>query len=136
MEVHFLYSILTAGGLILIGVLIWYFVSDFDTAATAAVTPDGIQDAQVEVQGGYAPDRIVVDAGLPVRIRFLRLEDTKCSSEVVFKDFGIQESLPPYDQASVVVIPFQPGEYEFTCGMGKLKGTLIAREAKKPDVPE
>lgn len=131
MELHFLYSILTAGGLIVVGVLIWYFVHDSDPAATATVTPDGVQFAQVEVQGGYAPDKILVDAGRPVRIRFLRLEDTECSREVVFRDFGIREPLPSFDRSSVVVIPFQPGEYEFTCGLGKLKGKLIARDPKE-----
>ncbi len=131
MDLHLIYSILTVGGLIVLGLLIWYFAVDQDSATHATVTSDGIQFAQVEVQGGYAPDRILVDAGRPVQIRFLRLEDTECSREVVFEDFGIREPLPSFDRSSVVVIHFQPGEYEFTCGMGKLKGKLIARDPKK-----
>ncbi|HKJ66461.1 MAG TPA: cupredoxin domain-containing protein [bacterium] len=131
MEWHFLYSILSAGGLVLVGVLIWYYAVDSNRAATATVTPARVQFAQVEVQGGFAPDKILVDAGRPVQIRFLRLEDRECSQEVVFRDFGIREPLPSFDRSSVVVIPFQPGEYEFTCGKGKLKGKLIARDPKE-----
>jgi plastocyanin domain-containing protein len=61
-----------------------------------------------------------------VRLVFDRRETSGCSEEVVFADFGIRRFLPAYQQTPVEVTPPTPGTYEFTCGMGMLRGRLIA----------
>jgi plastocyanin domain-containing protein len=67
-----------------------------------------------------------VKAGRPVRLVFDRQETSSCSEEVVFADFGVRRYLPAHQQTAIDVTPTAPGTYEFTCGMGMLRGTLIA----------
>ena len=80
---------------------------------------------RVRVRGGYEPDTIYVRAGEPARILFRREETAPCSERVVFPAFGKSAMLPPYQDVLVELLPREPGEYEFTCQMGVLHGTLV-----------
>jgi plastocyanin domain-containing protein len=40
--------------------------------------------------------------------------------------------LPEGEKVAVVLLPEEPGEYDFTCGMGMLRGKLVVEEAAKP----
>jgi plastocyanin domain-containing protein len=80
---------------------------------------------RVRVRGGYDPDTIYGRAGEPVRIVFYREETARCSERVVFPAFGKSAMLPPYQDVLVELLPREPGEYEFTCQMGVLHGTLM-----------
>lgn len=86
---------------------------------------DGIQERRVCVKGGYSPDRIVVRAGVPVRLVFRREETAECSESVVFPDFGTSAMLPPHRDVAIELPPSRPGEHEFTCRMGMLRGRLV-----------
>ena len=92
------------------------------TAATA--------DASVRVAGGYQPDTILAQAGTPLRITFRREETSPCSERVVFPDLGVDALLPANEDVVVDVLPEQPGEYSFSCGMGMLQGRLIVTGAE------
>ncbi len=65
-------------------------------------------------------------AGEPVRLVFDRQETSGCSEEVVFGDFGVRRYLPAGERTAVEVTPPAPGTYEFTCGMGMLRGKVVA----------
>jgi serine/threonine protein kinase len=43
----------------------------------------------------------------------------------VIPDFGIRRFLPPFEKTAVEVTPVTAGTFEFTCGMGMLRGKLI-----------
>ena len=86
-------------------------------------------DARIEVRGGYQPDTIVTRAGRPLRLTFNRHESWPCSDRVVFPDFDVEAELPAHEDVVVELFPDEPGEYEFTCGMGMLKGRLIVEAA-------
>ena len=105
----------------------WYFfVAGRGTAvAAASVGAGGIQRILVEVKGGYAPAVIRVRAGAPVRLDFHRDETNPCTEEVVIPDFGIRTYLPAHRTTPVSFTP-AAGTYEFTCGMGMVRGTIIA----------
>jgi plastocyanin domain-containing protein len=77
--------------------------------------------------GGYTPATIRVEHGRPVRLRFRREETNPCSSFVVFGDSGISARLPAGKTVTVDLPPASPGEYPFTCHLGVLRGTLVAR---------
>ena len=77
------------------------------------------------VKGGYTPDVIVVQHGKPVRLSFRREETAACSEMVVFGDFGKSAKLPEGEIVPVEFLPEMPGEYEFSCQMGMLRGKLI-----------
>jgi plastocyanin domain-containing protein len=80
---------------------------------------------RVRVDGGYQPDTIYGLVGEPVRIVFRREETAACSERVVFPAFGKSAMLPPYQDVLVQLLPREPGEYEFTCQLGVLHGTLV-----------
>ena len=84
-----------------------------------------VQEVQVIVKGGYTPDVIVVKAGKPVKINFLRQESSSCTEMVIFGDFNKSAKLPEGEVVPVEFTPEKPGEYEFHCQMGMVRGKLI-----------
>ncbi len=113
------------GGLVLIGGIAWFFWGPRKSGQHAALTSSGYQEAMILVKGGYTPDVIVVQHGKPVRFNFRREETAACSEMVIFNDFGKSAHLPTGETVPVAFLPEKPGEYEFTCQMGMLRGKLI-----------
>jgi plastocyanin domain-containing protein len=114
-----------AGGLALIVGIALFFWGPRKGGVRAAVTTGGYQEALVLVKGGYTPDVIVVQHGKPVRLTFRREETAACSEMVVLGDFGKSARLPEGETVPVEFLPEKPGEYEFTCQMGMLRGKLV-----------
>jgi|SRR5581483_899768 len=83
------------------------------------------RELSVRVRGGYLPDTLYAEAGVPLRIIFRREESAPCSEQVVFPAFGKSATLPRGRSVVIELPPAEPGEYEFTCGMGMLHGTLV-----------
>jgi plastocyanin domain-containing protein len=79
------------------------------------------------VKGAYTPDVIEVERGKPVRLSFRREETAPCSEKVIFPAFHRSAELPEGEVVPVEFVPEQPGEYEFTCGMGMLRGKVVVR---------
>ena len=107
----------------------WYFFlaeRGLANAAVAAVSGAGRQEIAIVVRGGYSPSTIRATAGQPVRLVFDRQENSSCSEEVVFPDFGVRRFLPEHQKTTVEITPPSAGTYEFTCGMGMLHGRVIA----------
>lgn len=102
--------------------VLWFFFAP--RKAFRARVDNGVQEAVVEVKGGYSPAVIEAEAGLPLRLIFDRKEDGECSSHVVFSDFGVDFALPPFRTTTLTIHPDRPGEYGFACGMNMLHGTL------------
>lgn len=106
----------------------WYFfVAGRGVAVAATVQAGGVQCIRVEVKGGYAPAVIRVRADAPVRLDFHRDESNPCTEEVVLPDFGIRTYLAAHRTTPVSFTP-AAGTYEFTCGMGMVRGTIIAEQ--------
>ncbi len=103
----------------------WFFWGPRRGGVRAALASSGYQEAMVLVKGGYTPDVIVVQRGKPVRLNFRREETAACSEMVIFGDFGKSARLPEGETIPIEFLPEQPGEYEFTCQMGMLRGKLI-----------
>jgi plastocyanin domain-containing protein len=115
----------TVTGLGLIVFIVWFFWLKKAKGTHAALTSSGYQEAMILVKGGYTPDVIVVEHGRPVRLNFRREETAACSEMVVFPDFDRSRRLPTGETVPVEFLPQQPGEYEFACQMGMLRGKLI-----------
>ena len=88
---------------------------------------DGVQAFDVIVKGVYSPNVISAKAGKPVRINFLRQENSECSRFVIFSDFNIRKELPENETVSIEFTPEKAGEYLFTCDMGMYQGKLIVK---------
>ncbi|MDP2479003.1 MAG: cupredoxin domain-containing protein [Candidatus Palauibacterales bacterium] len=112
--------------------IIWYFWGSKRAAGQANVWESGVQEIYVRVKGGYDPDRIAVQAGRPVRLLFNRQETAACSEMVQFPDFGISRALPTGETVAIEIPAPKAGEYPFSCQMGMLRGTLVARHDGRP----
>ena len=112
-----------------IGWINWYFFVAGRQTTRAAAGDNGLQDVVVRVDGGYSPSAIEVVAGRPVRLSFDRADTSGCSEEVLLPDFGIRRFLPTGAVTPIEFTPDQPGTYEFTCGMGMLRGRLVVSRA-------
>lgn len=113
--------VVIAGGLAAIAWVNWYFF----VAGRKTMTAQGAE-VLITVDGGYSPSTIRARAGTPVRIVFDRKDNSSCSEEVVFPDFGVRRFLPTGERTVIEITPPKPGKYEFMCGMSMLRGTLIA----------
>lgn len=113
----------TVGGLGLISLELWWFLLS-KPKSQKVEAHQGIQEVTVTVDGGYNPSRIVVQAGQPVRLNFLRRDPSSCLEEVRLPDFHIAQNLPLREATPVEFTPTQPGSYEFTCGMNMFRGVI------------
>lgn len=112
-------------GIALIAFIVWFFWLKRAMGTRASQTSDGYQEIMILVKGGYTPDTIVVQRGKPVRLNFRREETAACSEKVILAGFGKSADLPTGEVIAVEFVPSTPGEYQFECQMGMLKGKLI-----------
>ena len=119
--------IVTATGLVLIALILWYFFFSTRQTAAAVSSSSGVQEVAITVKGGYSPDIIEVERGKPVRLSFYRDEENSCSEELLLPDFNIRRDLPAFKTTLVELLPQQAGKFEFTCGMGMLRGSLVVK---------
>jgi plastocyanin domain-containing protein len=117
--------VVTLLGLAAVAWINWYFFVAGRSVGVAVAGEGGVQRVRVEVKGGYEPAVIRVRAGAPVRLDFHRDETNPCTEEVVIPDFGIRTYLPAHRTTPVTFTPAE-GAHEFTCGMGMVRGTIIA----------
>jgi plastocyanin domain-containing protein len=121
--------VVTLLGLAAVAWVNWYFfLAGSGAAAVATSDGSGPQRVRVEVKGGYSPAVVRVRAGRPVRLEFHRDETSSCTEEVVLPDFGIRTYLPAHRTTPVSFTPAE-GTYEFTCGMGMVRGKIVAEKA-------
>ncbi|HEB84264.1 MAG TPA: cupredoxin domain-containing protein [Bacteroidetes bacterium] len=116
--------LVTVTGLGLMALTAWYFWFSGKRSVRANITSN-VQEIMVKVKGGYSPDVIVVKAGKPVRLNFYRQETAACSEMVLFPDFQKSAKLPTGKIVPVEFTPEVPGEYQFACQMGMLRGKLV-----------
>ncbi len=119
--------LVTAGGVLAIAGIGAFFLLPKGEETRAVLGSSGFQEAMILVKGGYRPDLIVADAGVPIRLMFLRTESGACSERVIFADFHKSIELPEGKNVSLDLPATTVGEYPFQCGMGMLRGKLVIR---------
>ncbi len=107
-----------------------------DEGPVVEATPRGLAESGGgEVQAvtirvssrGFTPARLELQAGVPARLTFLRVDEQNCGTEVVFPSLGLRRDLP-LNQPVVVEIPPQGAQkLDFSCGMDMLKGQVLVR---------
>jgi plastocyanin domain-containing protein len=119
------------GVLTILWINYYFFLAQRRVAVAAAIPQRGTQRIGIEVRGGYSPAVVRVQAGRKVRLEFRREETSGCTEEVVIPDFGVRTFLPAHQTTPVEFTPEKPGSYEFTCGMGMVRGRLIVEEGER-----
>jgi plastocyanin domain-containing protein len=114
-----------------IGWINWYFFVAGRTTTIATAGGQGLQDLVIRVDGGYSPSAIEVQAGRPVRLSFDRADSSGCSEEVVLPEIGLRRFLPTGAITSVEFTPDRSGTFEFTCGMGMLRGRIVVTPGRE-----
>jgi plastocyanin domain-containing protein len=56
---------------------------------------------------------------------FHREETAGCSDTVLIPEWRIAQHLPAFQDTVVEFTPVTAGEYEFTCGMHMMRGTIV-----------
>lgn len=118
-----------AGGAALIGLELWWFIFS-KKQAQKAEAKQGVQELTITVDGGYAPDQVIVHAGQPVRLNFFRTDPSSCLETVLVPDFHIARDLRLNQVTAVEFTPEKPGQYPFTCGMNMFRGVIEVEEPK------
>lgn len=116
-------GVVTAGGLGLIGLELWWFLGS-KPRSQKAETKHGFQEVIITVDGGYEPNQVVVNVGQPVRLNFYRKDPSSCLEEVRFPDFRIAQELPLNQITPIEFTPNKPGIYTFSCGMNMFRGVI------------
>lgn len=118
-------GLLWYGGLSALSLALAAWLLSHSRARARAAPPGSVR---VVVRGRYEPEVIVAAAGEPLRITFRREDTLACSEHVVFPDFGKSAMLPLHEDVVVELVPERPGEYEFTCQLGMLRGRLVVTD--------
>ena len=121
--------VVVVAGIAAIGFIAWFFWFKRSAGVRAVTVSDGYQEQMILVKGGYTPDTVRVVAGQPVRLQFRREETAACSEQVVLPYFGKTAALPAGQVVPVEFLPQQPGQFEFTCQMGMLRGRILVEAA-------
>ncbi len=81
-----------------------------------------VQRISVDASAGYAPNVVKAVAGLPIEITFG--QGSGCMAEVMSRELGFFEDLTAGPK-TVSLPALAPGEYEFSCGMEMVFGTIV-----------
>ena len=111
-------------GVALIAWELWWFLGRHGGGVPAREGETGLQEITITVDGGYAPSRIQVMAGRPLRLSFHRIDPSGCVAQVIFPDFHKSLDLPLDATTSLELPPTEAGVYPFHCGMNMVRGVL------------
>ena len=93
--------------------------------STASPAPKDAQEVAITVTSkGFEPSTVTVKSGKPVKLVVTRKTERTCATEIVMKDFGVNQTLPLEKPVNIVVNPKGPGQYRFACSMNMIAGTL------------
>ncbi|MHA8110157.1 cupredoxin domain-containing protein [Lactobacillaceae bacterium Melli_B4] len=112
-------------GLALIAFIAWWFFGNHAADAASSSVVNDHQTVAVEVNGGYSPEVITLQRGIPATLQFTRKDASGCLDHVVFADFGINQALPQNQTESVNIDTSKPGTYQWACGMDMFHGKVI-----------
>ena len=103
---------------------LWWFLGRHGGGVAAREGEGGLQEITITVDGGYAPSRIQVMAGRPLRLSFHRIDPSGCVAKVIFPDFHKSLDLLLEATTSLELPPTEAGVYPFHCGMNMVRGVL------------
>ncbi|RMC40818.1 MULTISPECIES: cupredoxin domain-containing protein [unclassified Lactobacillus] len=114
-------------GLAGIAFIAWWFFGQHHVQTKQAKMAANKQSIDIEVKGGYSPEKVILKQGIPATLNFKRLDSASCLDHVVFSDFGINQVLPQGKVEQVEIDTSKPGEYDWECSMNMFHGKVIVK---------
>lgn len=114
-------------GVVLIGLIIWWFFGRHQESAGHAQQVNNEQTATVVVKGGYSPSTVVLKKGVPAKVNFDMQDHTACLSHVVFSSLGVNKDLTKQKITTVDIPTDKAGEIDFACGMDMFHGKVVVK---------
>lgn len=99
-----------------------------EPAKEAVAKPGSGKTVQMKAtEDGFIPNRIYVKKGEPLTLVITRTTERTCATELVVKDYGINQPLPLNKPVSVTFTPAKSGSIRYACGMDMNTGLLIVQ---------
>lgn len=76
-------------------------------------------------EDGFEPKVVHVKAGSPVTLSVTRKTDKTCATELVLKEYDIQQNLPLNQTVTITFTPRDTGQLTYACGMDMYKGSIV-----------
>jgi plastocyanin domain-containing protein len=74
---------------------------------------------------GFVPKEIHVKAGQPVTLAVTRKTERTCATELVLKEYTINQKLPLNETVEIKFTPKETGQLTYACGMDMIKGHIV-----------
>ncbi len=114
-------------GLVLIGFIAWWFFGKHAVATETADVTNDVQEIDVDVNGGYSPEKVVLKKGVPAVLNFTRRDPSTCLDRVVFPILVSTASYQRGEKQAIDIDTSKPGEFQWACGMDMFHGKLIIK---------
>jgi len=86
-----------------------------------------VQKATITINEGYSPNSILVEAGKPVILTFVRKSAEGCDGDLLIPSLKVQRSLKQNEKTVVAFTPKKAGTIPFSCGMNMYKGRILVK---------
>lgn len=73
---------------------------------------------------GFVPATIKVKRGEPVKLVVTRKTARTCATEIVIKDYAVNQPLPLDKPVTIELTPKKSGQVRYACGMDMISGVL------------
>ncbi|MBK9036492.1 MAG: cupredoxin domain-containing protein [Myxococcales bacterium] len=94
--------------------------------ATKTQPTDPNQPIQISVTSkGFEPKSIKAHVGQPLKMVVTRKVERTCATEIVIKDFQIEQELPLNQAVALELVPTKAGPIRFACAMDMIAGEII-----------
>ncbi|AWM73508.1 copper-binding protein [Lactobacillus apis] len=114
-------------GIMAIAFIAWWFLGKHDASVEQAKVNSTNQTVNIQVKGGYSPEKVVLKKGVPATLNFKRLDSSSCLDHVIFSDLGINQELPKGQVEQVKIDTSKAGEYDWGCSMNMFHGKVIVK---------
>lgn len=112
-------------GITVVGFIIWWFFGKHEQSTAIADVKADTQSVDIEVNGGYSVETVILKQGVPAVLNFKRLDSSSCLDHVVFPEFGINRELPKGEIEKIEIDTRQVGKFQWACGMDMFRGNVI-----------
>lgn len=90
-------------------------------AAKAEKKAQDPRSIKIEVtEDGYVPSPVTLKKDEPVVLLVTRTTDKTCATELVMKDYGINQELPLNEEVAIKFTPAKSGTLKYGCAMGQM----------------